>query len=288
MTVTLGPFALPAQLLVAFATVILGSAIGKRVAARRGVKAEGSLWLIIAAALLAARIVFVARYWHLYADELWRLPDLRDGGLAPVAGLTTAVIIGAILAWRRTEQRAAIVLAVCAGVVIWFGGNGLVRMTAERQVLPELTLSDLDGRPVALTEFAGKPMVVNLWASWCPPCRREMPALGKAQRAARDMNFVFVNQGEDSATVRAYLTAAGLPLHNVAARRVCRPPCSLTRTEYSLTSGWAKYQAPRWLNIWRPCAASTEPRTRNSHIRYAGPKPCKQPSKFDHHVLDRS
>lgn len=42
-----------------------------------------------------------------------------------------------------------------------------------------------------------------------------MPALGKAQREANDLNFVFVNQGEDSATVRAYLKAEGLPLRNV-------------------------------------------------------------------------
>jgi len=215
MTVSLGPLALPAQLLVTFATIILGSAIGNRVAAGRGVKAENSLWLIIAGALLAARIVFVARYWPLYAEEPWRLPDLRDGGLAPIAGIAAAVIIGAILAWRKADQRAAILTAVCAGIFIWIAGNGLVRMATERQALPEVTLTDLDGRAVPLSAFAGKPMVVNLWASWCPPCRREMPALGKAQQEAGDLNFVFVNQGEDSATVRAYLKAEGLPLRNV-------------------------------------------------------------------------
>ncbi|WP_036216136.1 MULTISPECIES: TlpA disulfide reductase family protein [Massilia] len=215
MTVTLGPLALPAQLLVAFATIILGSAIGNRVAARRGVKAESSLWLIIAGAILVARIVFVARYWPLYAEEPWRLPDLRDGGLAPVAGFAAAVIIGAILAWRKADQRAAIVIAVWSGLFIWIAGNGLVRMATERQALPEVMLTDLDGRAVPLTAFAGKPMVVNLWASWCPPCRREMPALGKAQREASDLTFVFVNQGEDNAKVRAYLKAEGLPLRNV-------------------------------------------------------------------------
>lgn len=215
MTVTLGPLALPGQLLVIFATTILGSAIGNRVAAARGVKAEASLWLIIAGGILVARIAFVARYWPLYAQEPWRLADLRDGGLAPAAGFTAAVVIGAFLAWRRAEQRAAIVSAVWAGLFIWIGGNGLLRMATERQVLPEVTLKDLDGRAVPLAAFAGQPMVVNLWASWCPPCRREMPALGKAQREAGDLNFVFVNQGEDSAAVRAYLKAEGLPLRNV-------------------------------------------------------------------------
>ncbi|TXF98920.1 TlpA disulfide reductase family protein [Massilia arenae] len=215
MTVTLGPLALPAQLLVTFATIILGSAIGNRVAARSGVKAEGSLWLIIAGAILVARIVFVARYWPLYAEEPWRLPDLRDGGLAPIAGFAAAIVIGAILAWRRAEQRAAILTALCAGIFIWIGGSGLIHATTGRHALPEVMLTDLDGRAVPLSAFAGKPMVVNLWASWCPPCRREMPALGKAQREASDLTFVFVNQGEDSAKVRAYLKAEGLPLRNV-------------------------------------------------------------------------
>jgi thiol-disulfide isomerase/thioredoxin len=215
MTITLGPFALPAQLLVAFATIILGSAIGNRIAAARGAKAEGSLWLIIAGAALVARVAFVARYWPQYAEELWRLPDLRDGGMEPVAGFVAAIVIGAILAWRRADQRMAIIGAVLAGIFIWIAGNGLLRMATERQVLPAITLTDLDGRAVPLAGFAGKPLVVNLWASWCPPCRREMPALGKAQREASDLNFVFVNQGEDSATVRAYLQAEGLPLRNV-------------------------------------------------------------------------
>jgi len=215
MTVTLGPLAFPGQLLVVLATIVLGAAIGNRVAAARGVKAEGSLWLIVASGIFIARMAFVARYWPLYAEEPWRLADLRDGGLAPVAGFTATVVIGAILAWRRADQRAAIATAVCTGLFIWIAGNGLVRMATERQVLPEVMLTDLDGRVVPLTAFAGKPMVVNLWASWCPPCRREMPALGKAQLESGDLNFVFVNQGEDSAAVRAYLKAEGLPLRNV-------------------------------------------------------------------------
>lgn len=215
MTITLGPLALPAQLLVAFLTIILGSAVGNRVAAARGVKAEGALWLVVAGAVLAARIAFVARYWSVYAEEPWRLPDLRDGGMEPVAGFAAAIVIGAILAWRRVELRRAIIGALWAGLFIWIAGNGLARMATERMALPEVTLTDLDGRAVPLSAFAGKPMVVNLWASWCPPCRREMPALGKAQQSASDLNFVFVNQGEDAATVRAYLQSEGLPLRHV-------------------------------------------------------------------------
>jgi thiol-disulfide isomerase/thioredoxin len=57
--------------------------------------------------------------------------------------------------------------------------------------------------------------VVNLWATWCPPCRREMPALQQAQAANPDVNIVFVNQGEESHTVAAFLDRQGLALSNV-------------------------------------------------------------------------
>ena len=218
MTVTLGPLTLPVALLVTFAAIFLGSAVGNRVAASRGVKAEGALWLVIAGAVLAARAAFVAQYWSLYASEPWRVPDLRDGGLTPAAGLLAALLIGGALAWRRAPQRTAIVTGVLAGVFVWLGGTGLAGVAGTvnpRQTLPAMTLADLDGRNVVLAAPAGKPLVVNIWASWCPPCRREMPVLSKAQTDSPDVHFVFVNQGESAATIRDYLKAEGLALRNV-------------------------------------------------------------------------
>jgi thiol-disulfide isomerase/thioredoxin len=81
--------------------------------------------------------------------------------------------------------------------------------------MPALSLPALDGGTVALTSFVGKPTVVNLWATWCPPCRSEMPLLQQAQAAHREVSFVFVNQGEASEVIARYLQGQGMVLHNV-------------------------------------------------------------------------
>ena len=50
-----------------------------------------------------------------------------------------------------------------------------------RPALPELAVKDRDGQPVALADLKGKVLLINLWATWCAPCVREMPALDRLQ-----------------------------------------------------------------------------------------------------------
>jgi len=58
--------------------------------------------------------------------------------------------------------------------------------------LPDLAFEDADGKPKKLSDFRGKTLLVNLWATWCVPCRKEMPALDELQAKLAGPNFEVV------------------------------------------------------------------------------------------------
>jgi thiol-disulfide isomerase/thioredoxin len=81
----------------------------------------------------------------------------------------------------------ATAIALAAGIATFFVTRNLlepdarpsepVRPAVIPDFRPEVTLADRDGRPRALSEWDGKPLIINFWASWCAPCRREIPML---------------------------------------------------------------------------------------------------------------
>lgn len=77
---------------------------------------------------------------------------------------------------------------------------------------PDFEFQTLDGDTILLSELQGQAVVLNLWATWCPPCRAEMPSLQRiGERYAGDgLVIVALNQGEDAATVSAFVQEHGL------------------------------------------------------------------------------
>ena len=69
------------------------------------------------------------------------------------------------------------------------------------EVAPALTFEGPDGKPTTIAAFKGKPLLVNMWATWCGPCVKEMPTL---DAAAANILVVPISQDKDRATVAAF------------------------------------------------------------------------------------
>src|SRR5690606_11830425 len=125
-----------------------------------------------------------------------------QGGFSAWAGLLAAA---SVIAWRMRRRRATAqalgVLAVLGA--FWFAGAAWLE--PDPKPLPELpALTRLEGAALDLEELQGRPHVINLWATWCPPCRRELPMLAEIA-ADSSVPILLVNQGESPDVVRTYL-----------------------------------------------------------------------------------
>ena len=72
------------------------------------------------------------------------------------------------------------------------GEVAALTMASKPLKLPDLAFDDADGKPRKLSDWQGKTVLVNLWATWCVPCRKEMPALGRLQTKLKGPNFEVV------------------------------------------------------------------------------------------------
>jgi cytochrome oxidase Cu insertion factor (SCO1/SenC/PrrC family) len=78
------------------------------------------------------------------------------------------------------------------------------------QRAPDFELRTTDGATASFAQLRGTPLVINFWATYCPPCRAEMPMLDKALAAHPRVRLVLVDEGESSAGARAFLDAIGV------------------------------------------------------------------------------
>lgn len=214
-SINLGPLAVPVRQALFLLACVIAFFIGHRLSRRRGTDVERGLWVTLAVGVASARIAFVVPYWQSYMANPLAILDIRDGGFSVIVGIVGAVLMAAILAFRNQPWRLPLLASVATGLTIWLGFTAALDLNKQGASIPNVTLSDLDGRNVAVKLLAGKPIVINLWATWCPPCRREMPVLRDAQQANPNVTFVFANQGETGEAVRAFLRAESLELRNI-------------------------------------------------------------------------
>lgn len=90
------------------------------------------------------------------------------------------------------------------------------------QAFPALSLQGIDGKEVPLSAFRGKLVVLNVWATWCPPCRQELPSLQRLSRSLDEGRFVIVGLSldQDNVAVREYLHDKGVTYANFLDREL--------------------------------------------------------------------
>lgn len=119
--------------------------------------------------------------------------------------------------WTPRRLAAAAIMLLSAAALIYLLlrpaetpnlGSGL----AVGQSAPAFTATTLDGQPVSLADLSGKLVVLNFWATWCPPCREEMPYFNDVYEQYKDQGLVIIgiNLGESEVAVRAFLQRTGV------------------------------------------------------------------------------
>ena len=90
-------------------------------------------------------------------------------------------------------------------------GPGVTRETAAQQA-PEFTLTTLGGAPIRLSALRGKVVFINLWATWCPPCREELPTMVRfyEQFRGRGVEILAISEDTDPEAVRRMVAKQGI------------------------------------------------------------------------------
>ncbi|MGG2399123.1 prolipoprotein diacylglyceryl transferase family protein [Pseudomonas sp. SH1-B] len=215
LTLDVGPLALGMTHVLLFGSLLAATLVGWLIGRRHAANPERQLFRMLLLGLLVARLAFVLVYAEFYGDAPWRVVDIRDGGFIAWPGILAALALGAWYLWRQAKLRRSLGVAMSVGLALWLGGNALLMALERGTRLPDVQVQDSDGRTLNLRDYAGQPLVVNLWATWCPPCRREMPVLMQAQQRETAVTFLFVNQGEQAEQVAEFLTRQQLQLNNL-------------------------------------------------------------------------
>jgi len=102
----------------------------------------------------------------------------------------TILRLPSLIVLRRIVFAALMIVALCASVL------------GQEAMAPQFALKDVNGRTVRLRDYRGKVVLINFWATWCPPCRAEMPDLVRLQRehARQGLQIIGITYPPESKT----------------------------------------------------------------------------------------
>ncbi len=126
-----------------------------------------------------------------------KLRRSRSRQVSPI--VTLGLLVGAV-----------VVIIVLFGIL---SGNNASASTSRSGNTVDFTMNDFNGKPVSLSSYRGHPVLVNLWASWCPPCRAEMPNLVAFYNEHKDEGLILlaVNSTDQMAPAKQFAEQQGMP-----------------------------------------------------------------------------
>ena len=206
---SLGPVAIAAERLLA--VVLIGAFLAIASSKRFGFERAGLAWTSVSVGVVAARTAYITDNFAAFSAEPVSMLYIWQGGFSGLWGVAAAAIVLIVELPRTNLPRAASALVVLSG--IWFAAQSLGAV--EPKPYPfDANLMALDGSASSSPVPRGKPFLVNLWATWCPPCRREMPMLAEAAKTSA-IPILLVNQGEEPTVVREFGAELKLPAERV-------------------------------------------------------------------------
>jgi thiol-disulfide isomerase/thioredoxin len=136
---------------------------------------------------------------------------------ARLAGAAIAVVIGIVVLWQAgilftSEDTAGLNLEPANASIETPVVQGFTVGLKPGDLAPDFEFSSLEGERLRLSDFRGRPVLVNFWATWCQPCRTEMPAIDEAMRryAADNVAVLAMNKGESAMQAKDWLSDLGL------------------------------------------------------------------------------
>lgn len=209
----IGPLSLPIGPIIFFLSVAIAIFAGWA-ADKSSRDTESIVFTGVIIGLLVARVSFVLQYLRSYGGSVFKMLDFRDSGFNTLAGVIAGLITIGIVLMRRKAIRRPLLVATVVGFTAWAGASAAVTLMGAPSAVPDRLLTNADGAPQPLAPHDGKPLVINLWATWCAPCQAEMPILASAQKQYRGLDLVFVNQAEQRDAIDSFMTRLDLHLSN--------------------------------------------------------------------------
>lgn len=195
--------------IVAAVTFIAVSGAVVRWMSRREAPVRVPAFALIMAWVVAARIGFVLDNRDTFAAHPLEAFAFWQGGFSVSAGMLGFGAI-AVLAFLTRPRSTGPILAGAAAAFLASAVMEFAIHDPAAGQLPDTAFSAYEGPPLVLSERAGTPLAINLWATWCPPCRREMPMMMEVAKLAEGVDVVFANQGETPPQVADFLATLEL------------------------------------------------------------------------------